>query len=113
MAECYRFYNYKQQEGQLLVNYIAELCRLAATFEWTELTEAQLAENICEKFVMGLHNECLFQKLLSQDHKTLEELLELAHTFEAAEHESLKRADNDHGKKESDAGTVAATGKQP
>ena len=108
---CYRFYNYKQQKGQLLVIYIAKLCHLAATCEWTE---AQLAENICNKFMMGLQNECLLQQLLSQDHKkALEELLELARTFEAAEHESLKRADNDHGKKESDAGTVAATGKQP
>ena len=63
---------------------------------------------------MGLRNECLLQQLLSQDHKkALEELLKLARTFEAVEHESLKRADNDHGKKESNAGTMAATGKQP
>jgi len=105
---CYRFYNYKQQKGQLLVIYIAKLCHLAATCEWTE---AQLAENICNKFMMGLQNECLLQQLLSQDHKkALEELLELADTFEAAEHESLKHANDDHSKKESDTGTVAATG---
>jgi len=111
LAERYRFYNYKQQEGQSLVNYIAELRRLAAICEWTEV---QLAENICDKFVMGLRNERLLQQLLSQDHKKeLKELLELARTFEAAKHESLKRANNDHGKKESDAGTVTAMGKQP
>ena len=82
----------------MLVKYIAERCRLAATCEWTE---SQLAENIRNKFVMGLRNECLLQQLLSQDHKkALEELLELACTFEAAEHESLMRADNGHGKKE-------------
>ena len=109
LAERYRFYNYKQQEGQSLVNYIAELWCLAATCDWTE---AQLADNIHDKFVMGLRNECLLQQLLAQDHKKpLEELLELARTFKAAKHESLKRADND--KKETDAGTVAATGKQP
>ena len=51
LAERYRFYNYKQQEGQLLVNYIAELRHLAATCDWTE---AQLADNIHDKFVMGL-----------------------------------------------------------
>jgi len=62
---------------------------------------------------MGLRNECLLQQLLSQDcKKALEELLKLARTFEVVEHGSLKFCDNDHGKKESDAGTLAATGKQ-
>ena len=106
LAERYRFYSYKQLEGQSLVNYIAELRRLAATCEWTQ---AQLDDNIHDKFVMGLRNERLLQQLLSQDHtKPLAELLDLAHTFEAAERESLQRAD----KNEVDTGTVAET-KQP
>ena len=35
---------------------------------------------------MGLKNECLLQQLLTKDHKKpLEELFQLASTFEAAE----------------------------
>ena len=66
LAEHYQLYNYKQQQGQSLVNYIAELRCLAATCNWTG---AQLADNIHDKFVMSLRNECLLQQLLSQDHK--------------------------------------------
>ena len=52
------------------------------------------AENLQDKFVMGIHNEWLLQQLLIQDHKkALEELFELARTFEVAERESLRRAE--------------------
>ena len=79
LAERYRFYNYKQQEGQSLTDYIAELRRLAATCEWSE---EHLGENLCDKFVMGLRNERLLQQLLMQDHrKPLADLLELARTL--------------------------------
>ena len=57
-------------------------------------SEAQLEENIRDKIVMGLWNECLLQQLLTQDHKKLlEELLEVARVFEAAEHKSFKHVD--------------------
>ena len=44
---------------------------------------------------MGLHNERLLQQLLTQDHKKpLDEIFRFAQTVEAAEKESLRRADN-------------------
>ena len=93
LAERYRFYRYKQLEGQSLADYVAKLRHLVATCDWTA---EQLADNICNKFVMGLRNERLLQQFLMQDHKKpLEELLELARVFEAAEHKSLKRVDAD------------------
>ena len=63
---------------------------------------------------MGLRNERLLQQLLSQDHKKpLDDLLELARTFEAAERESLKRA-SDSDRKGTDSGSsVAATKPKP
>ena len=92
LAERYRFYKCKQQEGQSLAIYLAELRKLAVTCDWTE---EQLANNLRDKFVMGLHNECLLQQLLTQDHKKpLDELFHFAQTVEAAEKESLRRADN-------------------
>ena len=104
LAERYRFYNYRQLDGQLLRDYITELRRLAATCEWSA---EHLENNLRDKFVMGLRNERLLQQLLMQDHrKPLTELVELAHTFKAAERESLKRVDTN----KSDA-TVAASSK--
>ena len=92
LAERYRFYKCKQQEGQSLAMYLAELCKLAVTCDWTE---EQLANNLRDKFVMGLHNERLLQQLLTQDHKkSLDELFRFAQTVEAAEKESLRRADD-------------------
>lgn len=56
---------------------------------------------------MGLRNERLLQQLLTQDHKKpLTELMELAHTFEAAERESLKCVETNRSE-----ATVAAAGK--
>ena len=93
LAKRYRFYNYKQSEGQSLTDYIAELRWLAATCEWSE---EHLGENLRDKFVMGLRNERLLQQLLTQDHKKpLADLLELAGTFEAAEREIVKQCDAD------------------
>ena len=53
---------------------------------------------------MGLRNERLLQQLLNR--KPLTELVELAHTFEAAERESLKRVDTNKSN-----ATVAASSK--
>ena len=100
LAERYRFYNYKQREGQSFTDYISKLRQLATTCEWSE---EHLGENFHDKFVMGLRNERLLQQLLTQDHKKpLADLLELAHIFEAAELETVKQGDADPSE-----GTVA------
>ena len=92
LAERHRFYNYKQQEGQKLSDYLAELRKLVATCDWSE---DQLSENLRDKFVMGIHNERLLQQLLTQDHrKALDDLVEIARTFEIAKKESLRRAED-------------------
>ena len=56
LVECYHFHNYKPTVGQSLTDYLAELCQLSATHDWTE---PQNADNLRDKFVMGLKNECL------------------------------------------------------
>ena len=110
LAERHRFYNYKQREGQTLSNYLVELRKLAASCDWTQ---DQLSENLRDKFVMGIHNERLLQQLLTQDHKKpLEELVELARTFEAAEKESLRRAEGSSAINSSTV-TAAVTGSKP
>ena len=82
---------HKQAKTQSLTDYVAELRKLALTCDWNE---AQLADNLRDKFVMGLYNEHLLQQLLTHDHKkSLEDLFQHALTFEAAEQESLKHAE--------------------
>ena len=90
MAERCRFYAYKQHERQSLSEYLAELRRLASTYQWSEgHLAARLADNLRDKFVMGLRNERILQQLLTQDHtKSLDELFQLATTIEAAERDS-------------------------
>ena len=110
LAERHRFYNYKQQEGQTLTVYLAELRKLAATCDWSE---DRLSENLRDKFVMGIRNERLLQQLLTQDHrKSLDDIVELAKTVEAAENESFRRAE-DSTASNSSTTTVAATGNKP
>ena len=71
---------------------MAELRKLALTCDWNE---AQLADKLRDKFVMGLYNEHLLQQLLTNDHKKpLEDLFKHALTFEAVEQKSLKCAEN-------------------
>ena len=66
LVKCYHFNNYKQTDGQSLTDYLAELHRLSATYDWTE---PQIADNLRDKFVMSFKNECLLQQLLTKDHK--------------------------------------------
>ena len=56
LAECYWFYSYKQPRTQSLTDYVAELRQLALTCNWNE---AQLADDLRDKLVMGLYNERL------------------------------------------------------
>ena len=51
LAERHRFYTYKQGKTQSLSEYVSELRRLALTCDWNQ---AQLADNLRNKFVMGL-----------------------------------------------------------
>ena len=89
LAEGYCFYAYKQQDKQSLSDYLAKFCRLASSCQWSA---EYLADNLCDKFVIGLRNERLLLQLLTQDHpKTLDELFQLAATFEVAKHEAIQR----------------------
>lgn len=86
MVERYCFYSCKQQEGQSLPVYLAELWRLAATCDWTE---EQLAINLQDKFVMELYNEC------PQDHrKPLHDLFHFTLMVKVTEKESFWQADD-------------------
>ena len=90
LAERYRFYAYEQQDKESLSDYLAELRRLASKCQWSE---GYLTDNLRDKFVMGLRNERLLQQLLTQDHtKSLDDLFQLAVTFEVAKRKTVQRS---------------------
>ena len=69
-------------------NHLAKLHKLALTCDWNE---AQLVNNLRDKFMIGLYNKHLLQQLLTHDHKkSLKDLFQHPLTFKAAE---LKRSE--------------------
>ena len=95
LAERYRFYAYKQHKRQLLSEYLAEIRRLASTCQWSE---GYLADNLRDKFVMGLRNERILQQLYSRritQNRWMNSSMQLATTIEAAERETVKRSEVD------------------
>ena len=87
--------------------YLAELCCSASTCQWSE---AALGKNLPDKFAMGLCNECILQQLLTQDHsKSLDDLFQLATTFEATESKALRRSE---GKSQTIVASIS-NGKNP
>ena len=111
LAECYCFYAYKQQDRQSLSEYLAELCHLVSTCQWSE---GYLADNLRDKFVMGLRNERILQYLLTQDHtKSLDELFQLATTTEAAERETVKRSEVDRTTEDGGAISIQSALRNP
>ena len=92
LAEQCHFYAYRQQDKQSLSDYVAELRHLVSSCQWSP---DYLTNNLRDKFVMGLRNERLLQQLLTQDHtKSLDELFQIAATFEVAERETVQRAES-------------------
>lgn len=84
MAERARFYKRKQQEGESMLDYLAELRKLASTCEFN----AFLNEALVDKFVCGLRKDNIQRRLLAERDLSLTKALELAQSMEAAEKDS-------------------------
>lgn len=81
-AERHKFYQCTQKEGQTLADYAAELKKLALTCKWSR---DQLKDNLGDKFVTGLRNSQLIQKLLQCDiEDSVDDLLKVAQLHETA-----------------------------
>ena len=85
-AERHKFHLCKQKPNQSVSEYAAELKALGRTCEWQA---AQLACNLGDRFVTGLANPKMIEKLLPLPiTKTINELLVQAKLFETANEES-------------------------
>ena len=65
IAERFKFNHRRQQEGESIVQFVAELRKLAETFDFG----AKLTEQLGDRLV-GLHSEPIQKRLLSEKNLT-------------------------------------------
>ena len=79
VAESFKFYNAKQKEDESISNFLVRLKHLASTYEFGSFLKRALHD----KFVCGLKDDKIQEKLLSED-KSLEEAAKMAKAMELA-----------------------------
>ena len=79
VTESFKFYNAKQEEGESISNFFIRLKHLAPTCEFRLFLKRALSD----KFVCGLKDNRIQEKLLSED-KLLEEAVKMAKAMELA-----------------------------
>ena len=82
IAQRFHFHRRDQQPGESITSYLAELRRLAAqcNFRGEQLTEA-----LRDRVVCGLSNQATQKRLLSEPDLSLEKVMEIAQSMEAAD----------------------------
>ena len=81
IAERFKFHQRNQSESESVVQYLAELRKLAKTCEF----KAFLEEALRDRFVCGLRAQSIQKRLLSEAALDLKKALEVAQGMEAAE----------------------------
>ena len=92
IAERFRFYQRNQAAGESVLDYVAELRRLAISCDFGEFLDQALRD----RFVCGLRTESTQKRLLTERDLTLAKAVELASGMEtaAADARELKRPGN-------------------
>ena len=81
IAQRYVFYKRDRRNGESIKDYIAELRKLS---EHCNFASTQLEENLRDKFVCGLNDEKIQQKLLATSNLSLKIAIDTAVAMEAA-----------------------------
>ena len=79
VVESFNFYNAKQEDGESISNFLVRFKHLASTCEF----ESFLKRALRDKFVSGLKDDRIQEKVLSED-KALEEAVKMAKSMELA-----------------------------
>ena len=79
VAESFKFYNAKQEEGESISNFLVRLKHLASRCEFGSFLKRALRD----KFLCGLKDDRIQEKVLSED-KLLEEAVKMAKAIELA-----------------------------
>ncbi|XP_049886964.1 uncharacterized protein LOC126381524 [Pectinophora gossypiella] len=108
LAERYRYRQRRQNAGENIAVYVAELKRLSKHCKF----EANLCENLRDQFVCGLRSDVIRQRLFAEDDTvTFNQAVKLATSLEAAERDSAVVEEN-RGTG-SEAGAVHAIASSP
>ncbi|KAL5502089.1 hypothetical protein EMCRGX_G008807, partial [Ephydatia muelleri] len=84
IVERFHFNRHNQGNGESVLEYVAELKRLAGTCEFG----AFLVEALRDRFVCGLANEGILRRLLSEANLDFEKAVQIARGMEAAQESS-------------------------
>ncbi|XP_061708233.1 uncharacterized protein K02A2.6-like [Cydia pomonella] len=82
MAERFKFRQRTQRSDETIAEYTAELKKLTKDCDFQE---ASLKENLRDRFVCGIRNDSIRQKLFTEDNLTFERAFKMAVAMEAAE----------------------------
>ena len=66
IAERFNFYQRRQQQGESIVEFVADLRRLTTKCEFEDFLDQALRD----RFVCGIRSESVQKKLLTEDHKS-------------------------------------------
>lgn len=80
IAEGFRFHKREQRPGESVLSFIAELRNLATHCQF----EASLSDTLRDRLVVGLRNETIQKRLLSETDLDLEKAINLSFAMETA-----------------------------
>ena len=76
----FRFHNRRQQCGETVADYLADLRKLAIHCEFSEFLE----DALCDRLVCGLKDEAMQRRLLGEADLSLKKAFEITQAMEAA-----------------------------
>lgn len=84
LAERFKFRQRRQNEGESIATYVADLKKLAKHCDF----EAALEENLRDQVVCGLRSDVVRQRLFAEERLTYKKAISLAMSLEAAERDA-------------------------
>lgn len=108
IAERFKFKKRCQQQNEKVNMFLASLKQLSLYCEFGDTLE----DNLRDQLILGLNNERIQRKLLSEKQLTLDKAVDLTVAWETAEKEAQGLYSSTHGADQSTVNYVAAKGKQ-
>ena len=108
IVQRFRFYTRFRKKGETVATYVSELRAIAQGCNFGESLDAMLRDRL----VVGIDNEAIQRRLLSETSLTFKKALELAQNLEAAV-KNTREIQNGTGTKNDSPGSSQDTQKEP
>ncbi|CAK9296061.1 unnamed protein product [Gordionus sp. m RMFG-2023] len=112
IVERYNFYQYNQQNDEKLIDYIQNLRKLATTCDFGEYLNTALRD----KFIFGIKNPNILQRLLSEDDIDINKAIQIATAVETEPNDNInkiKKVNNDNDKQSKSYNNYNSSYKKP